>query len=162
VEECRGGVRDDGFLESSTSSSSSSSSSSFSLSSSSSSTTMNGVIYTNSSNLFSEIYCKIKIIAGILEMFWFFNNEYFEQVKNDGFKKIVMMKEGMMNIFYELLSNSIKFLKKSEKYYQLYNHGIDFYLDEIKYGKNNNENYYHYRIYDYFTDMMRFIYLLFD
>jgi hypothetical protein len=74
---------------------------------------------------------------------------------------MVMMKEGMMNIFFELLSNSIKFLKKTEKYYELYNHGIHN-LDEIKYGKNNNENYYHYIIYDNCTLMMKFIYLLFD
>jgi hypothetical protein len=74
---------------------------------------------------------------------------------------MLMMKKEMMNIFFELLSNSIKFLKKTEKYYQLYNHGIGNVV-EIKYGKKNNENYYHYIIYDYFIYMMNFIYLLFD
>jgi hypothetical protein len=93
----------------------------------------------------------------MLKIFQFFNNEYFIQVKNDGFKKMAMMKEGMINIFFELLSNSFKFLKKTEKYYHLYNHRIGN-LEEIKYGKNNNEIYYHYKIYDNFTYMMMFIY----
>jgi hypothetical protein len=116
---------------------------------------------TNSSNLFSDIYCKINIIACILRVFFFFNEVYIEQVSIDGLKKMMMMKEGMINIFFELLSNSIKFLKKTEKYYELYNPGIPN-LAKIKFGKNNNENYYHYIIYDNFTVLMRFIYLLFD
>jgi hypothetical protein len=122
---------------------------------------MNNVIYTNSPILFSYIYYKIGIITNILQIFWFFNDKYFFQVSNDGLKKMAMMKEGMINIFFELFSNSIKFLKQTEKYYQLYNHGIPN-LAKIKYGKNNNENYYQYIIYDNFTYMMKFIYLLFD
>jgi hypothetical protein len=71
---------------------------------------------------------------------------------------MLMMKEGMVNIFFELLSTSIKFLKKSKKYCLSYDHRINN-IKNIRYGEKGNDNYYHYIIYDIFTYMVKFIFL---
>jgi hypothetical protein len=67
-----------------------------------------------------------------------------------------MLKEGIINTFFELLSNSIKFLRKTEVYYPSYNHGI---IDLIKIESKMNDNlvFYSYLIHDHFSFLLKFI-----